>query len=149
MSRLYYEPTVRAAAAAVTRAVPERQDEGRSTDAGSEWPQKIAKLIPAELITAYGALSGAILTVESVNLRQPLYIGAFLLCMVLTPVYLRKADANDLPKRNHLIVSTLAFPVWAYLVSGKAVIPEYYDAGLATLTAIVFSLITAAVPMHK
>lgn len=146
MSRLYYEPAVRAAA---TRAVSGETDDGRNTGAASEWPQKIAKLIPAELITAYGALGGAILTVELTRLRQPLYIAAFLLCMVLTPIYLRKADANDLPKRNHLIVSTLAFPVWAYLVSGKVVIPEYYDAGLATVSAIVFSLITAAVPMNK
>jgi hypothetical protein len=146
MSRLYYEPAVRAAA---TRAVTEAKDEKSTGGTASEWPQKIAKLIPAELITAYGALGGAILTVERTILRQPLYIAAFLLCMVLTPIYLRKADANDLPKRNHLIVSTFAFPVWAYLVSGKVVIPEYYDAGLATVTAIVFSLITAAIPMNK
>ena len=147
MSRLYYPPEVRAAASdAGVRSAAGSDQAGGS---GSEWPQKIAKLIPTELVTAYGALSGAILVVEMEAWRPPLYLVSFVLCMILTPIYLRKADPNNLPKRNHLIVSTIAFPVWAYLVSGNAVVPEHYDAGLATFIAIVFSLITGAIPMNK
>jgi hypothetical protein len=149
MSRLYYPPEVRAAASADrTRGVVDGDDQGGG-GSGSEWPQKIAKLIPTELVTAYGALGAAILTIEEEAWRAPLYIASFVLCLVLTPVYLYRADANNLPKRNHLIVSTLAFPVWAYLVSGKVVVPNLYDAGLATVVAIVFSLVTGAIPMNR
>jgi hypothetical protein len=52
-------------------------------------------------------------------------------------------------KQNQIIVGTLAFPVWAYLVSGSQVIPSYYDASLGTMIAIVFSLISALIPMNK
>ena len=145
MSRLYYPPEVRAVSTDSGVRVAANGDQ----TGGTEWPQKIAKLIPTELVTAYGALCGAILVIEREAWRLPLYLTSFVLCMILTPVYLRKADANNLPKRNHLIVSTIAFPVWAYLVSGNAVLPEHYDAGLATFIAIVFSLITGAIPMDK
>jgi hypothetical protein len=120
---------------------------GKGLDAG-EAGKKIAKLIPAEVITGYTGLLGVAL-----NIRpewQPYAYGAiFLVCWVLTPFYLNQVADPGKPKRNHLFVSSLAFPVWAYLVSGHQVIPDYFDAGAATALTIVFSLITGLIPMNK
>ncbi|GAB2178262.1 hypothetical protein [Dongia sp. agr-C8] len=139
MSRLYYPPEARGKLAT--------GGGGQGFDAG-EAGKKIAKLIPAELITGYTGLIGVALNIR-VEWQPYAYAAFFLLCWVLTPFYLNQMAEPGKPKRNHLIVSTLAFPVWAYLVSGHQVIPDYFDAGLATAVAIVFSLITGLIPMNK
>jgi hypothetical protein len=57
------------------------------------------------------------------------------------------ADQDDKPKRRQIVIGTIAFPVWAYLVSGSQVIPQYYDAALGVLIATVFSLVSVAIPI--
>jgi hypothetical protein len=81
--------------------------------------------------------------------RQPAAWICFAICWLLTPAYLNMVADPGKPKRNQIIVGTLAFPVWAYLVSGNQVIPTYFDASLATIIALVFSLLTALIPMNK
>jgi hypothetical protein len=141
MSRLYYPPENKGA---LTKG---GEGEGGGFDAG-EAGKKIAKLIPAEIITGYMGLIGVALNIRP-DWQLYAYAAFFLLCWVLTPFYLNQMAEPGKPKRNHLIVSSLAFPVWAYLVSGHQVIPDYFDAGLATAVAIVFSLVTGLIPMNK
>jgi hypothetical protein len=100
-------------------------------------------------VTAYGALVSASTAIRFETLRLPIFVLCFVICFVLTPVYLNKMADKGKPKRNHLIVSSVAFPIWAYLVSGNQVAPGFYDAGLATVIAILFSLISALVPMNR
>jgi hypothetical protein len=121
---------------------------GRGFDA-ADAAKKIAKIIPAEIVTAYGALVSASTAIRFETLRLPIFVLCFVICFVLTPVYLNKMADKGKPKRNHLIVSSVAFPIWAYLVSGNQVAPGFYDAGLATVIAILFSLISALVPMNR
>jgi hypothetical protein len=139
MSRLYYPPTKTGQLAG-----------GKSSpvDLGDA-ATKIGKLIPAELITAYAALVSASMMIKFESARLPVFWICFFICLGLTPLYLYKAADPGKPHRYHLIVSTIAFPIWAYLVSGNQVIPQWYDAGLATVIAIVFSLGTAFIPMNK
>jgi len=139
MSRLYYPPVTRGLVAG-------GQDQ---FDAG-EAIKKIGKLIPAELITAYGALVGASLAIQWKDFHLPVAAACFVICWILTPIYLNAvADKDAKPKRNQIIVGTLAFPIWAYLVSGAQVIPQYYDAAIGTVVATLFSLITAVIPMNQ
>jgi hypothetical protein len=137
MSRLYYPPT---ASDQLRRGNP-------NIDPG-EAAKKIGKLIPTELVTAYGALVGASLALHWPNLRLPATVACFVICWVLTPIYLNEAaDQDDKPKRRQIVIGTIAFPVWAYLVSGSQVIPQYYDAALGVLIATVFSLVSVAIPI--
>ena len=139
MSRLYYPPIKLGELAG---------GEGAGLDTGDA-AKKIGKLIPTELITAYAALVAAALSIQLIGVRLPIFWGCFVLCLVLTPLYLNKVADPGKPKRNQLIISTIAFPIWAYLVSGNQVIPQWYDAGLATVIAIAFSLVSGLVPMNK
>jgi hypothetical protein len=139
MSRLYYPKTKRGDLAG---GGEDGIDIGDAT-------KKTAKLIPTELVTAYAALVSASMVIRWVNFRQPAVWICFFICLVLTPVYLNYVADPGKPKRNQIIVGTFAFPVWAYLISGSQVIPDYYDAGLATIIAIVFSLATTPIPMNR
>jgi len=139
MSRLYYPPKISGELVG--------GEEG-AIDFGDA-AKKIGKIIPSELVTAYGALVSASSAIHFESLRVPIFVLCFVVCLVLTPIYLAKAADEGKPKRNHLIVSTVAFPIWAYLVSGNQVMPGLYDAGLAAVIAIIFSLISALIPMNR
>lgn len=139
MARLYY-PEIRRGTLAGGK------DNG--VDIG-EASRKIAKLIPVEIVTAYAALVSASLIVKWETLRLPLVYICFFICWVLTPFYLNMVADPGKPKRNQLVVGALAFPIWAYLISGNQVVPQFYDPGLATILALLFSLITSLIPMNR
>ncbi len=139
MSRLYYPPA------------------GRTTLAGgnglyvdpNDALKKVAKLVPGELLTGYMGLISLSMNVENPAVLPWLFVISFILCLVLTPIYLqRMADAGK-PKRNHLIVSTVAFVIWAYFVSGQQVLPDWHDTAVATFILVVFSLVSTVIPMNR
>lgn len=136
MARLYYEKPKTAAALA-----------SGSPPALTEWAEKITKLIPSEIVAGYLTLVGLISKLTS---NAPLWmwisVGA---CFVLTPLYLKKVAEPGKPIRNHLIVSAFAFIVWAYSVSGHLVVPNYYDAAVASIVLVLFTLISGVIPMDQ
>jgi hypothetical protein len=138
-SRLYY-PKKQGALLASGAATP--------ADVGDA-AKKIGKNIPTELVTAYGALVSAAMTLKWEHFRIWVAFGCLVLCWILTPFYLNMVADKGKPKRNQIIVGTLAFPLWAYLVSGKQIVPDYYDLSLATILAVAFSLIVTFVPMNR
>lgn len=138
-SRLYY-PKTQGPSLASGKASP--------VDVGDA-AKKIGKNIPTELVTAYGTLVSAAMTLKWQDFHIGAAIGCFFLCWILTPFYLNMVADKGKPKRNQIIVGTLAFPLWAYLVSGKQVVPNYYDVSLATILAVTFSLIVVFVPMNR
>ncbi|MGF7041033.1 hypothetical protein [Mucilaginibacter lappiensis] len=62
------------------------------------------------------------------------------------------ADENK-PKRNHLILSTIAFIVWAYVTTGETlsatIAKDIYDSAAASIILIIFSFASATVPLDK
>lgn len=138
MSRLYYPPVPEVDFADATQGV----------DIG-DLSKKVAKLIPSELITGYSALISLSMNVKNQAWHPWLFGFAFFLCLILTPVYLARMGDPGKPKRNHLITSTIAFAIWAYFISGQQVFPDSYDAALASIILVVFSLTSAAVPLNR
>jgi len=136
MARLYYERPKTAAALA-----------SGSPQALDEWAEKITKLIPSEIVAGYLTLVGLISKLTS-NARWWMWISVGV-CFVLTPLYLKKVAVPGKPIRNHLIVSAFGFIVWAYSVSGHLVVPNYYDAAVASIVLVLFTLISGVIPMDK
>lgn len=136
-TRLYYDRG--AGAASGQQTAPGLQDAA----------EKVAKLVPVELVTAYGALVSAATAIANVGLRPWAFGIVFVLCWVLTPLYLKKVAEDGPPSRNFILVSTVAFPFWAYLVSGNQVIPQFYDPAIATIAATLFSLGAGLIPMNR
>ena len=142
MSRLYYPPPQPGALAAGKKKPKfDIQDTAK----------KVALLIPSELVTAYSGLISLSQNVKHESWRPWLFGFSFVLCLVLTPIYLwnMRDKGKTKPIRIHLIVSTLAFVVWAYFTSGQQVVPDYWDAALASILMVVFSVITALIPTDK
>jgi hypothetical protein len=139
LSRLYYPKPRPAGLAAGQNAPIDIKDVAK----------KVALIIPTELVTGYTALINFSMNVRWLRLRPWFYLGSFLLCLALTPYYLNKMADPGKPKRNHLIVSTVAFAVWAYFVSGQQVVPNFYDTGIASMLLVVFSLLTAFIPLNS
>ena len=155
MSRLYYEPQAKeqdkqdATRGAVTLAsvvLPGPPEPPEPPD---------TKLIPVEIIAGYSTLiSFAVLVPKElalmhVHLRPACFVASFVASLILTPVYLSSmADAGK-PKIMHLVVSTLAFPFWAYLTSGAAIFEQAYIPSLAGFAVALFTMATAWVPLDR
>ena len=165
MSRLYYEPQAKeqdkqdATRGAVTLAsvvLPGPPEPPEPPDTRTrQVAEKIAKLIPVEIIAGYSTLiSFAVLVPKElalmhVHLRPACFVASFVASLILTPVYLSSmADAGK-PKIMHLVVSTLAFPFWAYLTSGAAIFEQAYIPSLAGFAVALFTMATAWVPLDR
>ena len=149
MSRLYYSQPKALAAAALGDAAPPAP--AKSFDI-NDTAEKVAKLIPAELITAYTALiSFAAGETVPGSARPWCFVGSFVLCLVLTPLYLNKMADPGKPKMAHLIVSSIGFVVWAYFTSGQQVLASFnqhwYSNGVASMVLLAFSLVSALIPI--
>ena len=135
MARLYHPPDPNSLASGQTNPT-------------EQYAEKVIKLIPTEVIAAYISLAGLISLVKIENLVTPLYFINFIVCLIVTPLYLRKLST---PKKNntiHLIISTVAFIVWAYNISGKTIVPLLYDAALSSIFLGFFSLICGLIPLE-
>ena len=120
-----------------------------ATNNTKEFGGKVAKLIPVEIIAGYLPLIGLVEAVKLENLRPGLYILVFVVCLAMVPIYLNWQSEKDKPKRVHIIVSTLAFPIWAYAVSGHIILPQFYDGALANIILGLFTLITGWIPLKS
>ncbi len=137
MSRLYYEP------------MPALSEAATSSPTTLQYLEKVAKLVPSEVVAGYIALVGFVGAVGYEDARVWLYWAVFALCLVLTPLYLNKQAEPNRPKRNHLIMSTVAFVVWAYAISGATLLPDWHDAAVAAIVLVVFSLVSGLVPLDR
>ncbi|GAA3647223.1 hypothetical protein [Flavivirga jejuensis] len=111
--------------------------------------EKISRLIPSEIIAGYLAMFGFVPLIEKEDVRGYVIWIIFIMCLILTPIYLNKQAEKGKPKINHLLVSSLAFIIWAYVTTGMKLVPELYDAAAASIVLVAFSLISAVVPLNK
>lgn len=140
MSRLFYEK--------YRDATQPRTVSGENKKV-NDYLDKVSKLIPSEILAGYLAMFGLVPLVQRGEIHNIIFWIIFWLCQILTPVYLNSQAEEGKPKRNHLIISSIAFTVWAYVTTGKTLIPDYYDAAIGSIILIAFSLISAIVPLKK
>ncbi|MDT0676981.1 hypothetical protein [Autumnicola musiva] len=113
--------------------------------------EKVSSLVPAEIIAGYLAMLGFLEKEEGSVIveKQGLLIGIFFFCLILTPLYLNFQAEAGKPKIMHLVLSSLAFIIWAYVTSGEKFSGIYYDADVASISLIAFSLVSVLVPLKK
>ena len=80
MSRLFYEPK--------SSITPTRSFESRAKNANLQYAEKIAKLVPSEIIAAYLAIVGLIPSIRYEALQGWVSLFTFILCLGITPLYL-------------------------------------------------------------
>ncbi|NMH87648.1 hypothetical protein [Flavivirga algicola] len=111
--------------------------------------EKISRLIPSEIIAGYLAMFGFVPLIENTKVRGYIIWIIFFMCLVLTPIYLNRHAEKGKPKINHLLVSSLAFVIWAYVTTGMKLVPGLYDAAAASIILVAFSLVSAVIPLNK
>jgi len=139
MSRLYYDQQ-----AAISADIKPSRTEGTKG-----YLEKVAKLVPSEVLAAYMTMIGLVSSIRKIPEMHHfwIYIGIFLICIPITIWYLHFQAEKDKPKITHIIVSTFAFVIWAYAISGHVVWPQVYDTGIASIVLVLFSLISGKIPL--
>jgi hypothetical protein len=116
--------------------------------------ERVAKYVPSEVLAAYVALLGIVGTAPD-SQQSALFAAAFIVCLVLAPIYLYKAGPRGHPKGLHLVVSTIAFFVWSYSIGGERGFfgprgMDIFEPSIASGGLVVFTLISSVlIPRPK
>jgi hypothetical protein len=110
-----------------------------------EWGERAAKYVPAEITAAYLAVYGFMKPIEeSCKNAEVVWgmAGFTVLCWVLCPLYIRSLAAKDEPRRLHMSMAAIAFPIWVFAIGGvhDCLLPRQPFIALVLLGA--FSLIS-------
>ncbi|MEL7059370.1 MAG: hypothetical protein AAGN46_05000 [Acidobacteriota bacterium] len=125
-------------------------DRSTKSEAAKGYLEKVAKLVPSEIVAAYLSLVGFSQLVAHVPLRPWVAGGVFAACLALTPLYIRYQAEPGRPYRRHAVASTAAFLVWAYAVSGDRLLDgPFYDPALAAIALTLFTLISGLIPLDR
>jgi hypothetical protein len=111
--------------------------------------EKIVKLIPAEVVAGYSALIYFASNVARESWHIWLFGIAFLAGLIATPTYLYFAANRQKPYVAQMVISTIAFMPWAYLTTGKQIIPQYYDSAFAGFLVAIVTLVNGCIPIKK
>lgn len=118
-----------------------------------DYLDKVARLIPSEIIAGYLTMIGFVGSVKNTQTQNIIAWIVFAIGLILTPIYLNNVAEADKPKRNHLILSTVAFLVWAYVTTGKQLLetisPNLFDQAVASIVLVAFSLVSGIIPLNK
>lgn len=142
MSRLYYS--------APQNGFKSLAD-GQNPPPLSNYLEKIAKLIPGEVIAAYLTMMGFVASIESGSTHTIVIWAVFGIGLIMTPLYLNAmADAGK-PKAKHLVLSTLAFIVWAYSTCGEqlqeTITPGTFLPAVASIILVAFTLVSGVIKL--
>ncbi len=140
MSRLFYEER---------DELPRLNFEVDDSNHGKSYFEKVAKLVPTEIIAGYIALINLVPLIQLQITKEWVYLIIFFLCLILTPIYLNSFAIKGKSKKIHLVVSSFGFIFWAYSISGSVVLPSIYDSALSSIFLIAFSLISGIIPLKK
>jgi hypothetical protein len=94
-----------------------------------DYPTRMAKYVPAEVVTFYLLVDKLFhkvadtkgLSVADTFVQKNLYyfaVGIFALGLVGTPLYYRQMATNNEPWKVQAVIATVAFAIWAYTVRG-------------------------------
>ena len=137
-TRIFFDPPV-------TKATTFSAKKGEKTKDGLS---KIAKLIPGEILGAYGAALG---TLPLFSATQQPWVASicFLLGIIGTGWYVGWRIGSGIRKQKHIFVYMAAFTVWAYSLTGKTSLPWIYHAGVGAILPIITSVIFYNIKLPK
>ena len=106
----------------------------------SDFKDRLIKLIPSEIITAYMTLQGLI--TGHINNQTLFLLIAFICLLILTPFYLKKVSGVN--KAGQIVFTTIAFVIWVMASGGfKIFFPHaaiFEDNFLGSMILIIYTL---------
>ena len=113
--------------------------------AKDDYATRVAKYVPSEVLAAYVAMMGIVMSMSSVDRLKPyLAWAAFVLCLAVTPIYLYRFAGAKRDKFFHMALSSVAFGFWSYALGGPFEISHLYRADVGSLLLIGFTLVSGA-----
>jgi hypothetical protein len=110
--------------------------------------ERIAKYVPGEVLAFFIVINAILAQVVHTSGKAALMAGipvmtvaqvAFFVCMILVPLFVwyvrEKGDAWVI----NAVVSTVAFPFWAYAL-GATAFADHWDGNLAAITLVTFTV---------
>lgn len=115
-------------------------DKGKSAP-DQQWNQKIISYIPVEIVTAWTAINGILISLNS----AAIYWIAFVILGILVPIYIWKFTTEpDLPTATYQIIgATGAYIAWVFAMGGPFTkIPGFtYDPQYGTIVLAIYAVI--------
>lgn len=111
----------------------------------NDFKDRLVKLIPSEIVTAYITIQGLIIGYNGNN--KSLYtIIAFCFLLILTPFYLKVV--SQVTKIGQIVFTTIAFVIWVLAMGGfKLMFPSYGEVFSEFLGSIVLIIYTLMIPL--
>jgi hypothetical protein len=137
----------------MSRFVHARRDDDAALEPGGPEPgddyaARVAKYVPGEIVAAYVAILAVLdpgAAPASAGLTHTLCRVAFLVLLAATPAYLvALGKPGDRAPAVQLIVSTVAFAVWAYALRGlSCAFPAVpFDGRVAFVALVLFTVVS-------
>ena len=139
MGRIYFEKTENKLVEGDTKESPAK-----------EYFQKVASLIPSEIIAAYLTIVGLIPLIGNKKIEFWFFYGSMGTCTLLTYWYMKKQTPKNPPytPTANYVLSVIAFIIWAYATTGDKAPGLYYNSAIASIVLILFSLISGLIPLR-
>ena len=117
---------------------------------GDDYVARVAKLIPSEVIATYLAIGNLFPAIRDGHIEHTATWTSLVFFWIATPIVLLltgKAE-NRLPSKTHVVLSTIAFPIWAYNISGQVYLYGLpFNQGLGGIFLILFTFISGLIPL--
>jgi len=109
----------------------------------NDFKDRLVKLIPSEIVTAYITIQGLIAGAASPTGKKDILLWIVIIVLiVLTPVYLR--FVGNVTKRGQLIFTTIAFIIWVIVIGSP--IKEILNFPASFIGSIMLVLYTLVIP---
>ena len=120
----------------------------RLQTAGDGYLERIAKYVPGEVLAFFIIINAILNQVVQAGGKGALMAGipvmivaqvALVVCTILVPLFVWYVRERGDAWVTNAVVSTLAFPFWAYALGATAFV-EYWDGNLAAITLATFTV---------
>ena len=125
----------------------------QAAPAGDSYLERVAKYIPGEVLAFFIVINAILNQIVQSGGKAALMAGipvmivaqaAFFTCLLLVPLFVwyvrEKGDAWVI----NAVVSTIAFPFWAYAL-GATAFADHWDGNLAAITVATFTVVSGLI----
>jgi hypothetical protein len=126
----------------------DKNEQARIAPTSDSYLERVAKYVPGEVLAFFIVINAILAQVVHTSGKGALMAGipvmtvaqvAFVVCMILVPLFVwyvrEKGDAWVI----NAVVSTVAFPFWAYAL-GATAFADHWDGNLAAITLVTFTV---------
>jgi hypothetical protein len=106
-----------------------------------DYPTKLIKYIPAEIVATFVVVDGILRSAPQVP--TAVYWIIFFVLLILTPLYIWRVttEPNEPPAIAQILISTCSFFVWVFALGGPFSYLDWYQPVYGALVLPIFTLV--------